>query len=240
MRAVLGLVLLIVGCAHGERSSVLAPSAAAASSASVSDVPATLDDLIAVAVRLSVPPGQPERAATLVREIVTRYWELVYASAEVDARAVAVEMARSQEPASRPTDVQGVRYEIAVREEALLRAQLNVEQASLLLRVRAGLRGDLMLKLADPAIPEDEIPPGDPATARQMVDQADGALERAEHDLEARHSDTARRILEAQADVTSARVARARAVADLREALAEDELARGTLLAHHGISFRNR
>lgn len=87
-------------------------------------------------------------AEDMVREVVAGYWELAYASFEVETRAEALALAEAQEKQTREmlragqaaqTQLNAVTYEIAVRKEAQLRAQLTLEQKSLELRRKAGL-----------------------------------------------------------------------------------------------------
>jgi len=87
-------------------------------------------------------------AEDMIREIVAGYWELAYASHEVDIRAEALALAEAQEKLTREelragkapqNAVNAVIYEIAVRKEAQLRAQLEAEKKSLELRRKVGL-----------------------------------------------------------------------------------------------------
>ncbi len=87
-------------------------------------------------------------AEEMVKDLVTGYWELAYASFEVDTRIEAVELATAQEKLTREefragqvpqNAVNAVVYEIAIRKEAQLRASLEFEKQSLELRRKAGL-----------------------------------------------------------------------------------------------------
>lgn len=97
-------------------------------------------------------------AEDMVREVVSGYWELAYASYAVDTRAEAVALAESQEKVTREelragkapqNALHAVTYEILVRKEAQLAAQLEAEKKSLELRRKVGLglgRRDVMLR----------------------------------------------------------------------------------------------
>ena len=87
----------------------------------------------------------------MVRDIVVAYWELAYASYEVDVRNQAVDLAQKQDQltheqiraGSAPSTALGsVTYEISTRQEALLRSQLTWEQKSLELQQKSGMRID--------------------------------------------------------------------------------------------------
>jgi len=87
-------------------------------------------------------------AEDMIREVVAGYWDLAYASHEVDVRAEALALAEAQEKLTREelragkvpqNAVNAVIYEIAVRKEAHLRAQLDAEKKSLDLRRKVGL-----------------------------------------------------------------------------------------------------
>jgi outer membrane protein TolC len=108
-------------------------------------------------------------AEEMVRDVVTAYWELAYASYEVDTRAEALDIARKQEETTRveiraqtaPTNaLNAVLYEIMIREEALLAAKNAYEKKSLDLRKKVGLeldRRDIVIKPADKfSVEEDE------------------------------------------------------------------------------------
>lgn len=97
-------------------------------------------------------------AEEMVRDLVVAYWELAYSSFEVDVRTQGVDLAKKQDQltheqiragAAPSTALGSTTYEIATREEALLRAQLDLEQKSLELRQKAGLemgRRDIVVK----------------------------------------------------------------------------------------------
>ena len=87
-------------------------------------------------------------AEDMIREVVSGYWELAYASNEVDIRAESLALAEAQEKLTREelragkasqNAVNAVIYEIAVRKEAQLRAMLDAEKKSLDLRRKVGL-----------------------------------------------------------------------------------------------------
>lgn len=84
----------------------------------------------------------------LLRDLITGYWELAYASFELDVRIQALELARKQDKLTHQqmragtvpsSALDAVTYEIAVRDEARLRAVTQLEQRSLELRRLAGL-----------------------------------------------------------------------------------------------------
>jgi outer membrane protein TolC len=98
----------------------------------------------------------------LVRDLVTGYWDLALAAFEVDVRAQSLDLARKQETVTREqiragtapnTALNAVTYEIAMRQDSLLRAQLELEGKSLELRRKAGLelgRRDIALRPGEP------------------------------------------------------------------------------------------
>jgi outer membrane protein len=100
-------------------------------------------------------------AEEMLREVVGSYWELAYASYEVDTRAEALELAKKQEEMTRielraktaaESSLTAVLYEVQIREEALLSAKTQWEKKSLELRKRAGLelsRRDLVMRPQD-------------------------------------------------------------------------------------------
>ncbi|MGE5181909.1 MAG: TolC family protein [Acidobacteriota bacterium] len=101
-------------------------------------------------------------AEQLIKDIVTAYWELAYAAYEVDIRHQAIELAHKQEQVTHEqmragttpaSALDSVTYELATREEALLRAQLTFEQKSLELRRTAGLELDKRQIVMRPAEP---------------------------------------------------------------------------------------
>jgi outer membrane protein TolC len=97
-------------------------------------------------------------AEEMVRDVVAGYWELALKAHEVDVRQQALDLARKQEQithdqmraGSLPSSALGaVTYEIQIRQEALLRTQLELEQLSLELRQRTGLelgRRDIVMR----------------------------------------------------------------------------------------------
>jgi outer membrane protein TolC len=101
-------------------------------------------------------------AEQMIRDLVSAYWELAYAAYEVDRRAESLQLARDQERATRQeirsqlaaqNALDTVSYEIALREEALLTAKLELEKQSLELRRKAGLeigRRDIVVRPSDP------------------------------------------------------------------------------------------
>lgn len=101
-------------------------------------------------------------AEQLIKDVVTAYWELAYAAYEVDIRQQALDLAHKQEQitheqmraGSAPAGaIDSIQYELATREEALLRAKLTYEQKSLELRRTAGLEVDkrqIVMKPAEP------------------------------------------------------------------------------------------
>jgi outer membrane protein TolC len=101
-------------------------------------------------------------AEEMIRELVAAYWELAYASYEVDVRADSLEHARKQDQMTRQEFRAGtatqqaldtVNFEIALRDEALLAAKLQLEKKSLDLRRKAGLeigRRDIVVRPSEP------------------------------------------------------------------------------------------
>lgn len=90
-------------------------------------------------------------AEEMIRDLVIGYWELAYASFAVDVQRQGVELARKQEKLTREqmsagtaasTAIDDVNYQLAMRQEALLSAQLELEAQSLELRRKAGLEID--------------------------------------------------------------------------------------------------
>jgi outer membrane protein TolC len=87
-------------------------------------------------------------AEDMVRDIIAGYWELAYATYEVDTRAESLALAEQHEKLTREelragkqsqNALNAVLYELAVRKEAHLRAQLDAEKKSLDLRRKVGL-----------------------------------------------------------------------------------------------------
>ncbi len=101
-------------------------------------------------------------AEEMLKEVVGAYWELAYASYEVDTRAESLALAKKQEELTRievraktaaESALTAVLYEVQIREEALLTAKNQWEKKSLDMRKRAGLeldRRDLVMRPADP------------------------------------------------------------------------------------------
>ncbi|MGE0872118.1 MAG: TolC family protein [Kofleriaceae bacterium] len=107
-------------------------------------------------------------AETMVRDIVSSYWELAYASYELDTRIEAVKLAEAQEKLTREelragatsaNAMSAVKYEIASREAAKLRAQVALEHKSLDLRRKAGLEIDRRNVVLRPGEPFEVGPP---------------------------------------------------------------------------------
>lgn len=100
-------------------------------------------------------------AEDMIKEVVAGYWELSYANFELEVRGQALQLAEAQEKLTREelragqtaqTQLNAVIYEIAMRKDALLRAQLQLEQKSLELRRKAGLglgRREVVMRPAD-------------------------------------------------------------------------------------------
>jgi outer membrane protein TolC len=101
-------------------------------------------------------------AGLLVHDLVVLYWEVAYAAAEIDVRRDSVKAAREQLAAAKDlfkacvlavSGLKAAEYAVGVREEALLRATLNLEEVSLVARQRAGLEvgpHDIALSPTDP------------------------------------------------------------------------------------------
>ena len=90
-------------------------------------------------------------AEEMIKDIIHAYWELQYAAFEVETRAEALAMAQKQEAFTREemragvatsTALNTVLYEIATRDEALLRARQALSKQSLDLRRKVGLEID--------------------------------------------------------------------------------------------------
>ncbi|MEZ4399381.1 MAG: TolC family protein [Kofleriaceae bacterium] len=122
-------------------------------------------------------------AEELIRDLVSSYWELAYAAQELQVRKRSLELANTQFQTTRDAKRAGavadsalraVEYQLAVREEALLRAQVEVESRSLELRRVSGLevsRRDLVL------IPGETFEIEDGDESRWNIDDAlDAAL----------------------------------------------------------------
>jgi outer membrane protein TolC len=109
-------------------------------------------------------------AEDTIKDIVTSYWELAYSTYEVDIRLQALDLARKQETVTHdqmragtapPSAINSVQYEIYSREEAVQKAQIDVESKSLDLLRKSGLdlkRRDTVLHPAESLeIGEDEF-----------------------------------------------------------------------------------
>ncbi len=88
------------------------------------------------------------KAEEMLRDIVSAYWELAYANYQVDTRNRSVELAAQQEKVTRDelragkspqSSLNAVLYEVNIRKEALITAQLDLEKKSMDLRRKAGL-----------------------------------------------------------------------------------------------------
>jgi len=101
-------------------------------------------------------------AEVMVRDVVSAYWELAYASYEVDTRAESLALAEKQEKLTRneiragtspDAAINAINYEIAVRQEALLASKIELEKKSLEVRRKAGLpidRREIVMKPGEP------------------------------------------------------------------------------------------
>lgn len=101
-------------------------------------------------------------AEDMLKDLVTSYWELAYSSYEVDIRYQSLELARKQEGVTHeqirgglasPSALSQVEYEIDNRQEAALRSQLDLEQKSMEMRMKAGLeisRRDVVMRPSEP------------------------------------------------------------------------------------------
>lgn len=87
-------------------------------------------------------------AEDMLKDVIGGYWELAYASFEVDTLHESLDLALAQEKLTREevragqapqNQLNAVIYEIAVRKEAALRAELELEHKSLDLRRKVGL-----------------------------------------------------------------------------------------------------
>ncbi len=87
-------------------------------------------------------------AEEMIRDLVVSYWELAYAAQELQVRKKSLDLAAAQFATTRDarragtvaeSAMRAVEYQQAVREEALLRAQVEVEARSLDLRRLTGL-----------------------------------------------------------------------------------------------------
>jgi outer membrane protein len=171
-----------------------------------------------------------------IREVVRMYWELAYASRAVAIQRGSLELAREQlritEAAVRarvssPSEILAVRHAIAVREQTVMLAEVQVSELSLSLRRLAGLEigpGEIDITATDAFAAQPATPgtgaapgaaPGQPATGQAPGQPAPGA---AAIDLDAAIE---------RARTTNPRLALARtstATAEIAEELAEDAL----------------
>jgi outer membrane protein TolC len=114
-------------------------------------------DFIATAETLKAQLAAEE----MIKDVVSGYWELAYANYEVETRTQALALAEAQEKLTREelragqtaqTQLNAVIYEIASRKDALLTAQITLEQKSLELRRKAGLglgRREIVMRPVD-------------------------------------------------------------------------------------------
>lgn len=88
------------------------------------------------------------KAEEMIRDIVSAYWEVAFANYQVDTRNRAVELAAQQEKTTRDelragkspqNALNAVLYEVNIRKEALISAQLDLEKKSMELRRKVGL-----------------------------------------------------------------------------------------------------
>ncbi len=109
-------------------------------------------------------------AEEMVRDLVIAYWDLALTSYTLDVRNQSLELAKKQDDLTHEqmragsvpsTALNAVTYEIQIRQEAALRAQLELEQKSLDVRMKAGLelgRRDVLVRPAEAFdIGEDEF-----------------------------------------------------------------------------------
>jgi len=109
-------------------------------------------------------------AEDTMKDIISTYWELAYSTAEVDVRLQSLDMAKRQEQVTHEqmragtvstTAINAVQYEIYSRQEAVQKAQIDVEAKSMELLRKAGLdlkRRDTVLQPAENLeIGEDEF-----------------------------------------------------------------------------------
>jgi outer membrane protein len=120
-------------------------------------------------------------ALDTIREVVRMYWELAYASRAVAIQGGSLELAREQlrvtEAAVRarvssPSEILAVRHAIAVREQAVMLAEVQVSELSLSLRRLAGLEigpGEIDIAAADAFAGQPAT--GQPATGQPATGQ---------------------------------------------------------------------
>jgi len=101
-------------------------------------------------------------AAVLIHDLIDDYWEVSFAAAEIEVRRDSIKAAREQLAAARDvwkaglmpaSALKAAEYAVAVREEALLRATMGLEEVSLAARQHAGLEvgpHDIALEPTDP------------------------------------------------------------------------------------------
>lgn len=101
------------------------------------------------------------RAHQVVREVIDAYWELAYAIGTVAIRQSSLQLAREQLRITRlgieqkvlaPTEALAIEQAIAVREQAVLAAEVEVSERSLALRQLVGMEigpGEVLLSVGD-------------------------------------------------------------------------------------------
>jgi outer membrane protein TolC len=106
-------------------------------------------------------------AQDTVRDVINAYWELAYAAREIEIRTGSLELAKEQlrltlfgieAGAVAPTEALAVEQGIAVREEAILLAEIVVSERSLELRRLAGLEvgpGEIDIVATEPLVVSD-------------------------------------------------------------------------------------
>jgi outer membrane protein TolC len=100
------------------------------------------------------------QAEDTLKDVISSYWELAYSNWELDVRMQSLDMAQKQETLTHdqiragtasPTNVSQVDAEIYQRQEALLRAQVDVESKSMDLLRKSGLNLERRSTLLRPA-----------------------------------------------------------------------------------------
>jgi outer membrane protein TolC len=106
-------------------------------------------------------------ALETVRQIVTAYWEVAYAARDIEIRKGALELAQEQLRITRagidagaiaPTESLAIEQGIAVREEAIVLAEVNLSERSLELRRLVGLEvgpGEIDIAATEPLVIND-------------------------------------------------------------------------------------
>jgi len=101
-------------------------------------------------------------AEDTIKDLEIGYWELAYANFAVDVAAQALEFVKKQDELTRQemragtapaTSGNAITYQMAIRDEALISAKLELEKKSMELRRIAGLeigRRDIVMKPVDP------------------------------------------------------------------------------------------